>query len=450
VWLAALAALCLCACKKSPEQELRKRLAAQTSGTINLPPGLVEVSAELQLAPGAHDLEIVGSGTLLKADDEFKGRAVVVAEGARNIRLRDFTIDGNRIVLEKPVSPPAAENPLRDHYLNNGVLLVHVDGAEISNLTMANIANLAILASRSSKVRIHHLRVEDCGSLDAKGHSNGTGGVALEDGTTGFEVRSSTFRRLRGNGLWTRSGSDAPRQDNGLFIANRFDAIGRDAILVWNANSVRVEENTGARIGFPNEAVDPLAQPAAIAVFGNVDRSTLAGNKFEEVNGKCIDLDGFHDGVVMRNECVNRRLPQEYPFGHFGIVMNNTDPKGQPANVEITGNKIDGMKYGGLFLIGSGHRVIGNRFEHLNTAECPEGGGKFGCVYLKDEPKMLESGIYLGRGGAHPAPARGNTIRNNKVSGHNMKSRCIVAAPGVSLGANNLTANECSDFSLAR
>ncbi|MBZ5604931.1 MAG: right-handed parallel beta-helix repeat-containing protein [Acidobacteriia bacterium] len=439
----------LAACKKSPEEDLRERLASRTTGTINLPPGVVEVSRELRVPPGAHDLDIVGSGTILKATDDFKGRAMLVVDGTRNVRLRDFTLDGNRVVLEKQLGAAPSETSLRDHFPNNGVLLDGVQGAEVSNLTLANFANLAIVVGRSSKVRMHHVRVEDSGSLDSQGHSNGSGGVAFEDGSTDFEVRSSTFHRLRGNALWTRSATGAPRQQNGLFAANRFDAIGRDAILIWHASRMRVEENTGARIGYPNEAVDPLAQPAAIGTFGNVDHSTYAKNQFEEVNGKCIDLDGFHDGIVMRNQCADRRLPDEYPFGHFGIVMNNSDPAGQPANIEITGNVIDGMKYGGLFLIGSGHRVMGNRFEHLNKAKCGGGKENRGCLHAKDEPKMFESGIYLGRGGAHRAVARANLIRDNTISGYKMETHCIVAAPGVSLQANTLGANTCSDFEMA-
>ncbi len=442
--------LLLVACRKSPEAQLRQRLATQLTGTINLPPGVVEISQELRVPADAHDLDIVGSGTILKATDEFKGRAILVIDGARAVRLRDFTMDGNRIVLEKPVDPPPTQVSLRDHYPANGVLLDRVQGAEISNLTLASFANFPMLVSRSSRVRAHHLHVEDSGSLDTHGHNNGTGGIAFEDGASDFELRASVFRRLRGNGLWTRQAAGAPRPENGIFTANRLDAIGRAAILIWSASRMRVEENTGARIGFPSDAVDPLAQPAAIATFGNVDHSIYLKNRFEEVDGKCLDLDGFHDGAVTQNECADRRLPSEYPFGHFGIVMNNSDPAGEPANIEISGNVIDGAKYGGLFVIGSGHRITGNRFEHLNTANCEEGSQKQGCSYLKDEPKMLTSGIYLGRGGARPAVARGNTIRDNKVSGYKMKSRCIAAAPGVSLQSNTLGSNTCADFDLSR
>src|SRR5579862_716376 len=280
--------LCLAGCHGSAEAELRRRLASQTSGTIHLPTGVIEISAELQTAIGAHDLEIVGSGTILKATDEFKGRAVLVAEGVRNLRLRDFNVDGNRIVLEKPLDSAPPENALRQFYPNNGVLLDRIDGGEVSNLILANIANMAMIVSRSSKIRAHELRVEDCGSLDARGHSNSTGGVVLEEGTSDFEVRSSVFRRIRGNALWTHSNSGSPRLNNGIFSQNRFDAIGRNAILVWNAANIRVEENTGQRIGYPAETVDPVAQPAAIATLGNVDHSTYARNHFEEIDGKCI------------------------------------------------------------------------------------------------------------------------------------------------------------------
>ena len=67
-----------------------------------------------------------------------------------------------------------------------------------------------------------------------------------------------------------------------------------------------------------------------------------------------------------------------------------------------------------------------------------------------DEPRMLESGIYLGRGVARLTETRGNVIRDNTISGHKMKSRCIIAGPGVSLGTNTIQGNDCSDYSTAQ
>ena len=77
--------------------------------------------------------------------------------------------------------------------------------------------------------------------------------------------------------------------------------------------------------------------PVAIDTAGNVDRSVYAGNRFEEVNGKCIDLDGFHHGEVRDNACVNRGSADDYPHGHYGIVFNNSNPDMQSEDVTVSG-----------------------------------------------------------------------------------------------------------------
>jgi hypothetical protein len=103
------------------------------------------------------------------------------------------------------------------------------------------------------------------------------------------------------------------------------------------------------------------------------------------------------------------------------------------------------MKYGGLYLMGSGHTVTANRFLHLNTAGCNESAAQVYCIYKQDEPRMLESGIYLSRGLGRVEETRGNVIRDNRISGHKMKTRCIAFGPGVSPAANTLQGNACSD-----
>ncbi len=441
------AALLLTACG-SPESKLRKTLSTTQTGTVQLPTGRIDVSAELRLADNAHDLEIVGSsGTLLKATDEFKGRAIFVAEGARDIKFRNFAIDGNRVALERPLEMVAPENPFRDYYRDNGLLFDRVDGLEIRDVRFVNITNFSILTSRTSRIRIERVEVADSGSRDSSGRNNTTGGIIIEEGARNFEVRGCTFRRVRGNALWTHSLYISPRSEDGRFLENHFDYVGRDAIQVGHATRVRVEGNTGVRIGYPSEMVDAAhaGTPVAIDTAGNVDHSEYLRNRFEEINGKCIDLDGFHDGVVSENRCVNRLRADEYPFGHFGIVMNNTNPDMHSQKIEIARNEIDGIKFGALYLIGSGHRVIDNIFNRVNLAGCNESAVQFGCIYKKDEPEMLESGIYLGRGIVRMEETRGNVIRGNKISGHGMKTRCIAAAPGVALAQNTIQANDCSD-----
>src|SRR4029453_2469877 len=103
-----------------------------------------------------------------------------------------------------------------------------------------------------------------------------------------------------------------------------------------------VENNHGARIGYPSSEVDmeTFAVPAALDTAGNVDQSAYVNNRFEEVNGKCIDLDGFHDGEVRGNTCVNRNPVESYPHGHYGIVLNNSNPDMRSRKIVIAENRI--------------------------------------------------------------------------------------------------------------
>jgi hypothetical protein len=446
--LALLAALAvLLGCGTSPEARVRKLLATQWTGVIQLPAGVIDVSSELQLAPGAHDLQIVGSGTVLRAADGFHGRAIIVGDSVRHIALRNISIQGNRRALLKPLEMAPPENAFRVYYQDNGVWFDRVEGLDIQEVQFTAIGGFSILVSRSSAIRIDHVLVEDSGSQNSKTRNNTTGGIVIEEGSSDFDVRDCTLRRVRGNGIWTHSLFTSPRLHDGVITHNRFDTIGRDAIEIGHATRIRVEENNGEQIGFPVETVDIEngGTPVTIDTAGNVDQSTYARNKFEEVNGKCIDLDGFHDGAVRENACASRRRPEDYPSGHFGIVVNNTDPSVRSENIEIANNVIDGTKFGALFLMGSHHRVTGNTFAHINTSGCNESSAKFGCIYKADEPKMLETGIYLGRGVTRMVETRGNVIRGNKITGHMMKTRCIALGPGVSLSANSIEGNTCAE-----
>jgi hypothetical protein len=176
-----------------------------------------------------------------------------------------------------------------------------------------------------------------------------------------------------------------------------------------------------------------------------VERSSYARNRFEEIGGKCIDLDGFHDGEVTGNVCVNHGRPEDYRNGNYGIVMNNANPDMRSRNIRVTGNIIDGPLFGGIFVIGSGHLIAHNRLLNINTAHCNEEAARFGCYYAAGEPDMLRSGIYLGRGAERPALAQGNIIEDNEISGFKMRSRCVALAPGIKPEWNTVRRNACSD-----
>ncbi len=104
--LAFAVAACLTAAD-NPEAVLRRALAAKT-GAVTLPSGTIEISREISLPPDAHDLEIHGAGTVIKASDSFRGRALIVIPGGKNIRIRDLTLDGNRDVVGHLMNLPPA------------------------------------------------------------------------------------------------------------------------------------------------------------------------------------------------------------------------------------------------------------------------------------------------------------------------------------------------------
>jgi hypothetical protein len=401
-------------------------VAVPATGIMQLPAGTVEITAELLLPRGAHDLEVRGdpAGTVLKMSNHFQGRALFVTEAGRHIRFLNFTIDGNREALEQRAGLPPSDVPFARFTRNNGILVEGADGLEVAGLQFRNIAGFAVLVSRSQHVRVEHVRVENSGSRNAKGRNNTTGGILFEEATAGFQAKGNVLEDVRGNGIWTHSLYTSARNSDGEISDNQFHNIGRDAIQAGHATRMTVERNSGSRIGYPAEIVDVENQgiPAALDTSGDVDRSVYTGNRFEQISGKCIDLDGFHDGEVRGNTCIG--------MGNYGIVMNNTNPDMRSEKIRIVDNLIDGGAYGGIFVIGTDHVIERNRLLNLNTSHSMQ--------------ELLRAGIYLGKGAERPAPARGNTIRDNQISGYDLTGRCVAAAAGVNIEDNRVARNVCS------
>ncbi len=418
---------------------------------MDLPRGTVDVHRPLTIA--GPDVWLRGHDTVLRAAPDFNGRAVIECRACRNARISGFAIDGNRAVLERREGLPPSNVPFARFTRNNGILIEDAAGVRVTGVRFSGMAGFAVLAVASRGVTIERVQVRDSGSRNPAGRNNTTGGILLEEGSSAFAVRDSDFENIRGNGVWTHSLYTSARNHGGAIEGNRFRYIGRDAIQVGHATRIRVRENRGSFIGFPPEEVDIEAggTPVGVDSSGNVDASRYQGNRFEEVNGKCIDLDGFHNGEVIANACVNRAGAERYPHGHFGIVINNWNPDMQSRHITIAGNLIDGAKFGGIFVIGQQHTIRDNRLLNLNLAHCNENAAQFGCVAIAGEPAVLESGIYLGRVAAEWAQkradaSRGHLIENNVVTGWKMRERCIAAAPGVSLAASTVRGNRCYDL----
>jgi hypothetical protein len=414
---------------------------------VELPAGTFVLHREIALPEGARDLEIRGSpsGSTLQAAADFQGRALIYSKGATNLRFTGFRIEGRRVAVGKPIGLPPSDAVFARYYSDNGIIAENATRLSIRDVSFREVPNYPVLVSASSGVRIEGVRIQDCGSLSPAGRNNASGGILLEEGTRDFEVRHCDIRRVRGNGIWTHSNYRSPRNDGGVIAQNTIEEVARDAIQVGHATHIRVENNTGRRIGYPVELVDTGAVPAALDTAGNVDKSFYAGNHFEDINGKCMDLDGFHDGEIRGNSCISRKADDQYPYAQYGIVFNNSNLDMQPVNVTIVDNVIDGTGYGGIFVIGSGHVVSGNRLLGLNRDRCTGDMRQARCNYAADQPALLHSGIYLGRGADRPAHTAGNRIERNEISGFAIADTCVTAAPGVSLAANRIVGNRCLD-----
>ncbi|HVN04996.1 MAG TPA: right-handed parallel beta-helix repeat-containing protein [Bryobacteraceae bacterium] len=419
------------------------------TGTIAFPAGTIVLHHELAVAAGAHDLEIRGdpSGTTLRAAADFKGRALIYAKDATGLRLVNFRIDGNRAALARPVGLPAGDTPFARYYRNNGIVIENAARVSVRDVSLSGVANYPLIVSASSGVRIEGVRISDCGSLLPDGRNNASGGILLEEGTHDFDVRLCTISRVRGNAIWTHSFYHSPRNSNGVIDGNDVEEVARDAIQVGHATHITVHGNTGRRIGYPAAIVDiaSWAVPVALDTAGNVDQSTYAGNRFYDINGKCMDLDGFHDGQIRDNSCISRGPYESYPYAQFGIVFNNSNPDDDSTNVLITGNVIDGAGYGGLYLLGSHQVITHNRFLGLNRNRCTDDRTRPRCDYSLGDPALLHSGIYLVPGAARPTKTAHNEISNNEVSGFGMSKWCVEAAPGVTLADNQVANNRCSE-----
>lgn len=416
--------------------------AAAEARIITLRAGVTEIAAEYVVGDG-DTLKGAAAGSTLRASSRFKGRAIVVL-GSR-CAIENVTIDGNRQALVKPLPIAPYDQAFADFYPNNGILAAGSHDITIRKVVLKHIANFAILINSSRNVMIEAVSVSSSGSLNAAGRNNTTGGILIEEGTTGFTVRNSVFSNIPGNAVWTHSRYTSPRNARGIISGNRFREIGRDAIQAGHATDIQVRHNTGSRIGYPHSVVDVEGggMPVAIDTAGNVDNSVYERNTFHEINGKCIDLDGFHHGDVIANTCINKLSAADYPSGHFGIVFNNTNPDMRSEEVRVLGNVISGTKFGGIFVIGRRHTIEGNRLLRLNLAGCNESHARFGCIYNAAEPEILQSGIYLGAAAERPDPARENRIQSNTITGFKMAARCIAAAPKAGLESNIIEENIC-------
>ena len=175
---------------------------------------------------------------------------------------------------------------------NNGILAEGVTGLEITQVKATGIAGFAILVNAGHTVRIREVDITDSGGFNGQRRNNGTGGIALEEGTTDFEISRSVLGRIRGTGITMRS------VERGRIFENEFIALARDAFQASQATAVAIENNSAAQMGYPIEEVE---SPGAI----------------------CLRLERFSDGQVKDNTCSEAVLGAISVAGTHNVISGN-------------------------------------------------------------------------------------------------------------------------------
>ncbi|MGD1070415.1 MAG: methyltransferase domain-containing protein [Bryobacteraceae bacterium] len=274
------------------EAALRKALAAKT-GSVTLPPGEIEIAREVVMPTDAHDLDIHGAAnTTIKAAAAFRGRALLVFPAGKNIKIRDLSLDGNRDAVGRMIGLPPSGTMFSRFMPNNGILAEGVAGLEIAQVKATGMAGFTVLVNGGHNVRIREVTIGDSGGFNGQRRNNGTGGIALEEGTTDFEISRCVLGTIRGNGITMRS------VERGRVFENEFIVMARDAFQVNQATAVTIENNNAAQMGFP---IDEVEAPGAI----------------------CMRLEGFSDGRVKDNTCSEAVLGAISVAGTHNVISGN-------------------------------------------------------------------------------------------------------------------------------
>lgn len=359
--------------------------------TLRLEAGKFGIDKPLQLTRAGITLEGSGDATRL-----YRAVPVAGGEGVLNLRgegqaLRRFRFDGG---VTEPRRIPYADasggpsvfgapiygDPMHPDLLADTSITIHrgASGARVEGVTIEHTGGYAILVdARYGDIR--DVAIRKCALRDNRPHLFGvaataerpadirygawTGGIHYQnDGrdldfarfaVRGLVVEDCDFERIDGHAIWGHGYGFQTLNEDIVVRGNRFENIGLDAIQIGNARRALVAENEIRRVGFVTESDEGRARPAwypgvsagmadnispvGIDTTGLVRDSVYRDNTLTSVNGTAIDLDGFTEGEVLRNEI---RIPGREDAYHvvldrvaeFGPYVGG-DPAGAPGNL---------------------------------------------------------------------------------------------------------------------
>jgi hypothetical protein len=468
-------------CPPSPDATacLQRALREAKPGThLRLGKGVYGVAASLHVSQ--EDLVIEGAGdeTVLQRTGSVGGGEGLLHVQASGITLRSFLMDGQvGIPQGLPYRDPAGGpsvlgapihgDPMHAALLHNSSITIKaaVPNANVTDITIEDITiqrsgGYAILMDaryggiRYVTLRRLHLRDNQphvFGKPADLRYGSWTGGIHYQnDGRdldfarhalVALTIEDSLFERISGHAIWGHGYGFDTLNEEITIRRNRFVDIGMDAVLVANARRAVVEDNHFHRIGYvaspPGTAPRPAWYPGTrddgadnvpavgIDTSGLVTDSVYQRNTMWNVNGHCIDLDGFTRGKVLANTMrvsgredawnyVNDRVPEfgGHRLGNFtkGINLSNTSAHEPTERVEIAGNRM--VNLGGFAIaLNDSQRCLvqDNHIRH------------YGQIYA---PIILSNSL---RSPRERHESRENVIRDNYIHFY-LEAACITEA----------------------
>ncbi len=453
-------------------QSALDRLAPGES--LRLPAGRYGIDRPLQFTRPGIALEGAGDATLLY-------RAVTVAdgEGVLNLRgsnqaLRRFRFDGGVTEARRiPYSDlsggpsvfgaPIYGNPMHADFLANTSVTIHrgVSGALLEGVTIEHTGGYAVLVdARYGDIR--DVTIRKCILRNNRPHLFGvaaagtrpadirygawTGGIHYQnDGRDldfarfalrGLVVEDCDFNRIDGHAIWGHGYGFQTLNEDIVVRGNRFEDIGLDAIQIGNTRRALVAGNRIRRTGFVTETDEDRPRPAwypgvaqgmadnispvGIDTTGLVIDSVYSDNTLTSVNGTAIDLDGFTEGKVLRNEiripgredAYRAVLDRVAEFGPYtggdaanapgnltkGINLSNSSANIPTRRVHIAENRLFNLGGYAMLLMDFRESVVErNEIRHSSTLN-----GPIVLANTLREPKARHS-------------ASDNIIRDNRI-----------------------------------
>lgn len=285
---------------------------------VFIPAGTYKITAALTAPSG---VEVYGEGaqSILKL---FANSNVVLIDGASNVYLHDFAIDGNSATYTS-----ASNNAVFIEWRVTAGANVRLGKLYIHDIGGAGVLGLAAVGTPSSGVQIEECRVENTGAH----------GIILQDYISDVSICNNTVK-ASGLGFADRPGITASRYGKNVVVSNNI-CVGSASALGTSVHGISIDGTENATCignivsGWKGYGIE----------VGFVTNGTFQGNSITACTRASIALSGVQSTAsrninvsVLGNVCNSGSGEGVYAFvtGGTGTVFHE--------NIVVSGNVVNG------------------------------------------------------------------------------------------------------------